>query len=160
MSERTMPRAIPARLEGMQSPARSPARASRAPARRTKPTVKRILLICAHPQRSLQIQIELLRHGLMVEVASTIRRGLSVVQHRPPDAVVIDDAIRDQDDTSFCDMVRIAAQAWPVPVISLPRHDKAAETPWAIELGAQFPRPVEQPSEHLLVDALRREGIL
>jgi PleD family two-component response regulator len=160
MSERTMPRANPARLEGMQSPARSPARSPRVPARRTRPRVKRILLICAHPQRSVQVQIELLRHGLMVEIACTIRRGFSVVQHRPPDAIVIDDAIRDQGDTSFCDMIRTAARAAHVPVISLPRYDKGAETPWAIELGAPLPRPLEQPSEHPLVDALRREGIL
>src|SRR2546423_12540819 len=54
---------------------------------------RQVLLICADHRRAARIQVALLRYGCMVEVASTFRRGLAVIQYRPPTAIVLDQAL-------------------------------------------------------------------
>lgn len=58
---------------------------------------RQVLLICANQRQAVRVQVALLRYGWVVEVASTFRRGLAVIRHRPPAVIVVDEALPDLD---------------------------------------------------------------
>lgn len=51
-----------------------------------------LVIITARPGLALRTQLALLSISERVEVVATLRRGLSILRHRPPDAVLLDRA--------------------------------------------------------------------
>lgn len=117
---------------------------------------KRILLICANQRLALQIQVALLRYELTVEVAGSFRRGLAVIQHRPPMAIVIDEAIPALDTAQLADVLKVAPATATLPVVMLTWHE---ETLLERQYGAgDLPARGEAPASQVL-EALRYKGV-
>ena len=121
---------------------------------------KRILLICANQRQAVHAQVALLRCGCMVEVASTFRRGLAVIQHRPPTAVVVDEALPDLDSAQLARTLKVNGATAMPPVVMLALHESRTAPLQASALGGgQFAREDVLP-QHDVVVALRQKGIL
>jgi len=86
---------------------------------------KQILLICADRRRAVRTQVALLQRGCMVELAGTFRRGLAVIQHRPPTAIVIDEALPDLDRTQLAGVLREKPETATLPVVMLALGESA-----------------------------------
>ncbi len=84
---------------------------------------RRILLISANERQSARLQVALLHYGLMVEVAGTPRRGLSVAQHRPPAAIVLDEAIPEPDRSEIRHTLKADSLTARIPLVMLGRGD-------------------------------------
>ena len=82
-------------------------------------------MICADHRRAACIQLALLRYGQMVEVASTFRRGLAVIQHRPPTAIVIDQALPGLDQDQLTRVLAAKPETAELAVVMLPAHELA-----------------------------------
>jgi DNA-binding response OmpR family regulator len=118
---------------------------------------KRILLISADDRRSARLQVALLRYGLMVEVAGTLRRGLAVAQHRPPAAIVVDEALADVDCAQLARVLRADEATARVPVVTVSSGGAAL---LAAQVGGEpVPAGLLQP-EAQVADALRCRGVL
>jgi DNA-binding response OmpR family regulator len=87
--------------------------------------VKQILLICADQRQAARVQVALLRYGCMVEIAGTFRRGLSVIEHRPPTAIVIDESLPDFDSHLLAQVLATSPACAGVEVLILPLHRSA-----------------------------------
>jgi DNA-binding response OmpR family regulator len=86
---------------------------------------KRILLICAAQRQATRVQVALLRYGYMVEIAGTFRRGLAVIEHRPPTAILIDETLPNLDNRLLAQALAAGtAQARPA-VVMLALHKSA-----------------------------------
>lgn len=61
----------------------------------------RLLVIAARPEFALSTQRALLIAGHQVEAAATLRRGLAIVRHRPPDGIVLDSELRQRHGPAY-----------------------------------------------------------
>lgn len=103
---------------------------------------KQVLLICADPRQAARVQVALLRYGYMVEVASTFRRGLAVIKHRPPTAIMIDETLPDLDSNLLAEVLAASPASAELAVVMLPLHKSA--TSQVIEmLYATTSRPAD-----------------
>src|SRR5262245_66606324 len=96
---------------------------------------KHILLICANESLALRIQIELLRHGAMVEIASTFRRGLAIAACRPPTAIILDAAIPNLDYLQLAGLAKGAGTEISIHVLILAHAGKIARAFQAAHLS-------------------------
>jgi DNA-binding response OmpR family regulator len=79
-----------------------------------------VLLICADQRRATRVQVALLRYGYMVEVAGTFRRGLAIIEHRPPTAIVIDESLPGLDDRLLAQVLAAKSASSRPAVVILP----------------------------------------
>ena len=86
---------------------------------------KRILLICADQRQATRVQVALLRYGYMVEIAGTFRRGLAVIEHRPPMAIVIDETLPGLDKRLLAQALAAGPAQARLAVVMLPLHKSA-----------------------------------
>jgi DNA-binding response OmpR family regulator len=86
---------------------------------------KHILLISADQRQATRVQVALLRYGCMVEIAGTFRRGLAVIEHRPPAAIVIDETLPDLDSHLLARVLEVSAACAGPAVVMLPLHTSA-----------------------------------
>ena len=86
---------------------------------------KQVLLICADQRQAARLQVALLRYGCMVEVASTFRRGLAVIKHRPPTAIMIDETLPDLDSDLLAQVLAASPVGPRLAVVMLPLHKSA-----------------------------------
>lgn len=93
---------------------------------------KQILLICADQRQATHVQVALLRYGCMVEIANTFRRGLAVIEHRPPAAIVIDETLPDLDSHLLAQVLAASPAYVGIAVVILPLHKSA--TPQVAEI--------------------------
>ena len=119
---------------------------------------KHILLICADQRQAVRVQVALLRCGCLVEVASTFRRGLAVIQHRPPWAIVVDERLPELDSAVLERVLATNPAATRPTVVMLALHEPAA--PRAIELGGEHAPIDAEPPDEGVVAALRIKGVL
>jgi DNA-binding response OmpR family regulator len=108
-----------------------------------------ILLISANERLALRLQIALLRRDIMSEVASTFRRGLAIIQARPPAAIVLDGAIPELDDARLASLTAPAGSPATIPVLVLAPDGRAAP-------HDEGPPAPEAP----LFELLRQQGIV
>jgi DNA-binding response OmpR family regulator len=87
---------------------------------------EQILLICADQRQAARVQVALLRYGCMVEIAGTFRRGLSVIEHSPPTAIVIDESLPDFDSRLLAQVLATSPACAGVEVLMLPLHRSAS----------------------------------
>jgi CheY-like chemotaxis protein len=120
---------------------------------------QRILLVCAQTRAALRVQVALLRHGLMVESVRTFRRGLAILQHRPPDAIVLDTAIPDLDGMQLAAIVKAPSPAFRIPVVLMERGAPAVESPLETQLGHFAVARVGWLPETQLITALQRASV-
>ena len=81
---------------------------------------KQVLLLCADQRRAARVQVALLRYGCMVEVAGTFRRGLTIIQHRPPTAIVIDESLPGLDNRLLAQVLAANSASSRPAVVILP----------------------------------------
>ena len=107
-----------------------------------------------------RFQVALLRFGLTVEVASTFRRGLAVSLHRPPFAILLDEALPDLDATQLHDRLEANHATAAIPIVKLAQGDATDAAQLAIELGGPRPAPRRWPIEERVIEGLRAQAIL
>jgi CheY-like chemotaxis protein len=83
--------------------------------------VKHILLIAADRHEALRIQE--LFYGAQVELADSTGCGLSIAQHRPPDAIVIAGEFPEVDGATLCRLLNTAPETAHIPTMLLTRQD-------------------------------------
>jgi DNA-binding response OmpR family regulator len=115
------------------------------------------MVVTAHPQLALRTQRVLLTAGHSVEVAGTLRRGLAILHHRPPDGVVLDAEARDTHPGDYDALVAAAHEA-RVALIVL---GEAAVEPalLAFEVGGVAAAAPPGPLAAALVEQLRSQGL-
>src|SRR5262245_7460890 len=86
---------------------------------------RQVLLICANQHQAARVQVSLLRYGCMVEVAGTFRRGLAVIKHRPPRAIVLDATLPDLDSHLLAQALAASPACAGLTVVTLPLHKSA-----------------------------------
>jgi len=118
---------------------------------------RQVLLICANPRQAARVQVALLRYGRIVEVASTFRRGLAVIRHRPPTLIVVDEALPDLDKSQLAQaLAASSARAMPTVVI-LPLQKLAAAQDSTLGDG-QSPGDLSIPGDRIMT-ALWHKGV-
>lgn len=122
--------------------------------------IKRILLISADQRQALRAQLELVRNGLTVEIASSFRRGLAVACNRPLAAIVLDETLPGLDRPQLDQVLRAQPYASAIPVVTLTPTDAAEAPLLERQMGAAAPLPLWRTPEQRLVEALRQRGVL
>ncbi len=120
----------------------------------------RILLVEDSRTQALRFQLELMRYGLTIEIASNGTRGLAAARSQPPDAIVLDVDLPELDGYSVCRALKADPATAHIPVVMLTRHDRAQDTISGLEVGAIDYIPKDSFAEHNLVEALRQLGML
>jgi DNA-binding response OmpR family regulator len=120
----------------------------------------RILLISANQRQALRVQVALLRYGLTVEIAGTFRRGIAVAQHRPPKAIVLDEAIPEIDCAQLAEVLKDAPATVEIPVIVLALYGETTVAPLEIQVGDPRPSVNAWSPEQQIVEGLRQKGLL
>jgi CheY-like chemotaxis protein len=120
----------------------------------------RILLVEDSRTQALRFQLELLRYGLTIEIASSGTRGLETARSQLPDAIVLDVDLPELDGYSVCRALKADPATAHIPVVMLTRHDRAQDTISGLEVGAIDYIPKDSFAEHNLVEALRQLGML
>lgn len=116
-----------------------------------------LIVVTPYPRLALYTQRVLLATGHAVEVAGTLRRGLAILQHRPPDGVVLDGEARDRHPADYDALVAAVHKA-QVALIVL--REPAVE-PARLAVGTGEPVSAASPSPFAanLVEQLRTQGL-
>jgi CheY-like chemotaxis protein len=120
----------------------------------------RILLVEDSRTQALRIQLELVRYGLAIEVASNGAGGLAAARSQPPDAIVLDIELPELDGYSVCRELKSDPATAHIPVVMLTRRDQAHDALSGLQVGAVDYIPKDAFAEHNLVEALRQLGML
>jgi CheY-like chemotaxis protein len=120
----------------------------------------RILLVEDSRTQALRFQLELLRYGLAIEIASSGAKGLAAARRQPPDAIVLDVDLPELDGYSVCRALKADPATADIPVVMLTRHDQAQDALSGLQVGAVDYIPKDSFAEHNLVEALRQLGML
>jgi CheY-like chemotaxis protein len=120
----------------------------------------RILLVEDSRTQALRFQLELLRYGLAIEIASSGSKGLAAARSQPPDAIVLDVDLPELDGYSVCRALKADPATANIPVVMLTRHDQAQDALSGLQVGAVDYIPKDSFAEHNLIEALRQLGML
>jgi len=121
---------------------------------------KQILLISSRQRQALRVQVALLRRGIMVEIARTFRRGLAIVQYRPPDAIVLETAVSHPERTRPEEIVDAAALGSGIPVVLLEQSDPAVGAVGSLQPSRFSTFQAEQLLEMQVIVSLQRAGLM
>ncbi|HEU4326013.1 MAG TPA: response regulator [Roseiflexaceae bacterium] len=119
-----------------------------------------ILLVEDSRTQALRFQLELLRYGLSIEIASSGTGGLAAARATRPDAIVLDVDLPELDGFSVCRSLKADPSTASIPVIMLTHRDQAHEALAGLELGAIDYIPKDAFAEHNLVQALHQLGMI
>jgi DNA-binding response OmpR family regulator len=120
----------------------------------------RVLLVEDSRTQALRFQLELLRCGLTVDIASSGDRGLAAVRSSPPDAIILDADLPDTNGYSLCRTLKQNPATAQIPVVILTRRDDARDALGDVDVGAEDYIPIDSFAEQNLVEALRQLGLL
>lgn len=120
----------------------------------------RILVVEDSRTQALRLQLELLRYGFAIEIATNGRSGLSAAQTQIPDLIVLDVDLPEMDGYSVCRALKADTRTAHIPVVMLTRRDDARDALAGLELGAADYIPKDAFAEHNLVESLRHLGLL
>jgi DNA-binding response OmpR family regulator len=121
---------------------------------------QRVLLVEDSRTQALRIQLELVRYGLKVEIASNGDRGMAAVRSSPPDAIILDVDLPDTNGYNLCRMLKGDAATAHIPVVMLTHRDAAEDALAGLEVGAEDYIPKDTFAEQNLVESLRQLGVL
>jgi DNA-binding response OmpR family regulator len=121
---------------------------------------KRILLVEDSRTQALRFQLELARHGLTVEIASTGNRAMAAMRDRQPTAIVLDIDLPDTTGYQLCRMIKEDPTTAQIPVVMLTHRDAANDALEGLQVGAEDYIPKDSFAEQNLVESLRQLGIL
>jgi DNA-binding response OmpR family regulator len=121
---------------------------------------QRVLLVEDSRTQALRIQLELVRHGLLVEIASTGDQGMKAVRDSPPDAIILDVDLPDTNGYELCRVLKEDRATAHIPVVILTHRDNAQDALSGLEVGAEDYIPKDTFAEQNLVESLRQLGIL
>jgi DNA-binding response OmpR family regulator len=121
---------------------------------------KRILLVEDSRTQALRFQLELARHGLTVEIASTGNRAMAAMRDRQPTAIVLDIDLPDTTGYQLCRMIKGNPTTAQIPVVMLTHRDAANDALEGLQVGAEDYIPKDSFAEQNLVESLRQLGIL
>jgi CheY-like chemotaxis protein len=120
----------------------------------------RVLLVEDSRTQALRIQLELLRYGLTVEIASNGDRGIAAVRGSPPAAIILDVDLPDISGYRLCQALKEDPATAHIPVVMLTHRDAAQDALAGLQVGAEDYIPKDSFAEQNLVDALRQLGVL
>lgn len=120
----------------------------------------RILVVEDSRTQALRLQLELLRYGFAIEIASSGLGGLAAARTQPPDLIVLDVDLPEMDGYSVCRALKADTRTSHIPVVMLTRRDDAQDALAGLELGAADYIPKDAFAEHNLVESLRHLGLL
>lgn len=120
----------------------------------------RILLVEDSRTQALRLQLELLRYGLAIEIATSGVGGLAAARAQLPDLIVLDVDLPELDGYSVCRALKADTRTAHIPVVMLTRRDDAQDALAGLELGAADYIPKDIFAEHNLVESLRHLGLL
>ena len=121
---------------------------------------KRILLVEDSRTQALRFQLELARHGLTVEIASTGNRAMAAMRDRQPTAIVLDIDLPDTTGYQLCRMIKGNPTTAQIPVVMLTHRDAANDALEGLQVGAEDYIPKDSFAEQNLVESLRQLGLL
>lgn len=119
-----------------------------------------ILLVEDSRTQALRFQLELLRYGLTIEIASSGTKGLAAARATRPDAIVLDVDLPELDGYSVCRSLKADPQTADIPVVMLTHRDQAQDALAGLEIGAVDYIPKDTFAEHNLVQALHQLGVI
>ncbi len=120
----------------------------------------RILVVEDSRTQALRLQLELLRYGFAIEIASSGLGGLAAARTQRPDLIVLDVDLPEMDGYSVCRALKADTRTADIPVVMLTRRDDAQDALAGLELGAADYIPKDAFAEHNLVESLRHLGLL
>jgi len=121
---------------------------------------QRVLLIEDSRTQALRLQLELLHHGLAVEIASSGRRGMASVHESPPAAIILDVDLPDTTGYQLCQLLKGDPATAHIPVVILTHRDATEDTLAGLQVGAEDYIPKDSFAELNLVESLRQLGVL
>jgi DNA-binding response OmpR family regulator len=120
----------------------------------------RVLLVEDSRTQALRFQLELLRHGLSVEIVSNGDHGMAAARSNPPDAIVLDVDLPDTNGYHLCRMLKDDPATAHIPVVMLTHRDAAQDALAGLQVGAEDYIPKDSFAEQNLVESLRQLGVL
>jgi DNA-binding response OmpR family regulator len=120
----------------------------------------RVLLVEDSRTQALRIQLELVRYGLTVEIASTGDRGLAAVHSSPPAAIILDVDLPDISGYRLCQTLKGDPATAHIPIVMLTHRDAAQDALAGLQVGAEDYIPKDSFAEQNLVESLRQLGVL
>lgn len=120
----------------------------------------RILIVEDSRTQAMRLQLELMRHGLHVEIAATGAAGLNVARTTAPDAIVLDVDLPELDGYSLCRELKTDKATAHIPIVMLTHRDEARDTMTGLQAGAEDYIPKDAFAEQNLVESLRLLGML
>src|SRR4029078_9118829 len=101
--------------------------------------------------QALRFQLELLCHGLMVEIASNGDRGMAAVRGNPPAAIGLDIDLPDTNGYHLCRMLKDDPATAHIPVVMLTHRDAAQDALAGLQGGAEAYIHTNSSAEQTLV---------
>jgi DNA-binding response OmpR family regulator len=120
----------------------------------------RILLVEDSRSQALRIQLELVRYGLTVDIATTGTTGFDAARQQLPDAIILDVDLPELDGFSLCRKLKADPDTAHIPIVMLTRRDEANDTLAGLQVGAEDYIPKDAFAEHNLLESLRHLGVL
>jgi two-component system cell cycle response regulator len=120
----------------------------------------RVLLVEDSHTQALRLQLELARHGLVVEVANDGAAGLAAALGQPPDAIILDIDLPKLDGYSVCRALKADPATAHIPIVMLTRRDEAQDALAGIQGGALDYIPKDAFAEQNLVQAFEQLGLI
>lgn len=120
----------------------------------------RILLVEDSRTQAVRIQLELMRYGLTVDIATDGNNGLFVARNQMPDAIVLDVDLPEINGFELCQMLKTDPATAHIPIVMLTHRDEATAALAGLESGAEDYIPKDAFAEHNLVESLRHLGML
>ena len=119
-----------------------------------------ILLVEDSRTQALRFQLELLRHGLTVEIASNGDRGMAAARGDQPAAIILDVDLPDTNGYTMCRALKQDPATAHIPVVMLTHRDAAQDALAGLQVGAEDYIPKDTFAEQNLVESLRQLGVL
>jgi len=120
----------------------------------------RVLLVEDSRTQALRIQLELMRHGLSVEIANTGSEGFKLARARPPDVIVLDVELPEMDGFSLCRKLKADPRTARVPVFMLTHLVEDDDEQMGAQVGADEYIAKDGVAERNLILTLRRRGLI
>lgn len=120
----------------------------------------RILVVEDSRTQAMRIRLELLRHGLEVEIATDGPSGLAAAQKNLPTAIVLDIDLPGLNGYGVCRALKEDLRTVNIPIVMLTHYDDAQKALEGLEIGAIDYIPKDSFAEHNLVESLRQLGVL
>jgi DNA-binding response OmpR family regulator len=119
-----------------------------------------VLLIEDSRSQALRIQLELLRYGLSVEIASRGDQGMTSARNNLPAAIILDVDLPDTTGYELCQMLKSDPATAHIPVVMHTHRDAAQDALAGLQVGAEDYIPKDSFAELNLIESLRQLGVL